>query len=95
MQVKVSDLRILCEKLFSHLEKIGSGSVKISSDYYWNIPKESRYDKYEEPGDLDLGQLTDDWAELKKILEGKSEPIGYALIWMSSILRAIGEEVVG
>jgi len=94
MHVNVSDLRALTEQLFSHLEKNGHNSIEISNDYYWDIPKECRYDPTQEPKDFNLGQITDDWAELLKILEGSSEPIGYALVWLSSILRAAGEEII-
>ncbi len=93
MQVSTSDLRTLTEQLISHLEKKGYHSIEVSSDYYWNIAQETRYDPYQEPLEFDLGQLTDDWAELQKILLGDSPTIGYALVWLSSILRYIGETV--
>ena len=94
MQVSVSELRAMTEKLFLHLERKDYSSVELSTDYYWNIPKEFRYNPYEEPKDLDLGQLTDDWANLRKILEGTTEPVGYAFVWLSTVLRAVGEIVV-
>jgi hypothetical protein len=94
MQVKISDLRALIEQLLSHLEENGHSCVELSGDYYWDIPREYRYDPHKEPKDLNLGQLTDDWTELLKISEGKSEPLGYALVWLSSILRVVGEEIV-
>ncbi len=70
MQVSTSDLRALTEQLISHLEKKGYHSIEVSSDYYWNIAQESRYDPYQEPLELDLGQLTDDWAELQNTYSG-------------------------
>jgi hypothetical protein len=95
MQVSVSELRTISEQLFLHLENTGYNSVDNSTDYYWNIPTEFRYNPYEEPKELDLGQLTDDWENLHKILEGTTDPIGYALVWLSTVLRAVGETVIG
>lgn len=94
MNIQISDLREVCEQLFSHLETNGHTSIEITDDYYWHIIKEQKYDPYRQPNDLTLGQLTDDWIELKKITEGKSEPLGYAFVWVASILRAIGEKIV-
>lgn len=93
MRINVSELRAISAQLFSHLEESGRDSVEIPSDYYWDISKENRYNPYEEPTNFDLGQLTDDWAELQKIALGEKEPIGYALVWFSTVLRAVGEDV--
>jgi hypothetical protein len=42
-----------------------------------------------------LGQLSDDWGELKRITDGDAEPIGYALVWLAAIRRRVGEKAVG
>jgi hypothetical protein len=94
MTVKVSELRSICETLLNHLEENGFSTIEITSDFYWNIPEGTRYDRYEEPKEFTMGQLSDDWNELQKILRGNREPLGYALVWYSAILRAIGEKVV-
>jgi len=40
---------------------------------------------------MNLGQLSDDWAEMQKIASGEKEPIGYALVWIASLYRYVGE----
>jgi hypothetical protein len=94
MQIAIADVRRTCELLLSHVEQSGRASIDLTKDFYWNIPQEQRYRAYEEPDALDVGQLSDDWAELQAIVGGQKEPLGYALVWLSSILRAIGEETV-
>lgn len=94
MQIDIKDLRAISETLFSHLEEQGIESVELPTDYYWNIPREEKYDPYNTPANLNVGQLTDDWSELQKVLEGETEPLGYHLVWLAAILRAIGEKVV-
>lgn len=94
MEITLSELRQLSEKLFAHLEENGHEKIEVSSDYYWEIPEESRYDSFNEPKKFVVGQLSDDWNELQKILRGDREPLAYALVWYSAILKAIGEKVV-
>lgn len=93
MRIDISELRAISAQLFSHLEQSERKWVEIPIDYYWDVSKEERYNPYEEPKHFDLGQLTDDWAELQKIAVGENKPFGYALVWLSSVLRAVGEEV--
>ncbi len=91
MQVRVDELRVLVGKLLTHLEETGHSVVDLDVDYYWTVPEKARYDPYREPGKPDLGQLTDDWAELRKILTGDDAPLNYALVWLASVLRRVGE----
>lgn len=91
MKLKVSELRAVAESLFTYLEDTERGEVEIPEDYYWTISQEEVYDPSKDPKDLTIGQLSDDWRELSAILNGKSPPIGYALVWLSAILRNIGE----
>ena len=94
MEIALSELLRLGEKLFAHLEEKGYVKIEVSSDYYWEIPEESRYDSLNEPQKFVVGQLSDDWSELQKILRSEREPLGYALVWYSAILKAISEKVV-
>lgn len=95
MQIAISELRLISNQLFDHLEKNGHMLIELDADYYWVISKEDLYDPYKEPKRIYLGQLSDDFDLLKKILSrNELEPTAYALIWLSSILRYIGEKVV-
>lgn len=94
MEVNIAELRKVAEMLFVHLEKSGHDIVSITQDYYWSIPKECRYDPYLQPSELTLGQLTEDLTELKRIANGETKVISFALVWLSSIIRVVGEEVV-
>jgi hypothetical protein len=93
MRIDVSDLRTVATRLFDHLDSLGERTVDLDQDYYWVIPDSQLYDPTQTPTEFVLGQLTDDWHELSKVLEGK-EPISYALVWLGAIMRAIGEEII-
>ena len=91
MKLEVTDLRKMFEMLAEHLEETGQASVEIPWDFYWEVSREERYDPYSEPKQFGLGQLSDDWNELLKIRDGEMPSVGYALVWLSSILRSVGE----
>jgi len=94
MEINTQELREAANLLFDHLVKAGQQKVSLPHDYYWNVPKEAEYDPYKQPTSLTLGQLSEDLKELKGLLKGDKEPLAYALVWLASILRAVGEEVV-
>jgi hypothetical protein len=91
MQISVSELRKISDMLFTHLENGGRHTIEVRHDYYWFVPAEHRYHPYQEPTGLRLGQVTDDWKQLQKIIRRESEPTSYALVWLSSLLSAVGE----
>lgn len=94
MEISLDELRRVTDRLYEHLAERGISNVSLGRDYYWSIPSGSRYNPYAQPTDLTLGQLTDDVAELRRILNGDTEPLAYALVWLAAVLRAIGEDVV-
>ena len=81
--------------IFSHLQKNQINSIEVDKDFYWDISSQERYNPYQDPKDLSLGQLSSDWEEIQKIALGEKEPTGYALLWLSSLLRFLGENTSG
>jgi len=94
MKVSVAELRAIADCLFAHLEETGRLEIEIIEDYYWMISQEEVYDPGKDPADITVGQLTDDWSELRAILEGERPPIGHGLVWLAAILRIVGEKSV-
>jgi len=94
MEISISELREMWESLFLHLEKKGISNVMLDIDYYWNVSPEQRYNPYEEPKEMDLGQLSEDLKNLREMIE-QDRIIGYSLVWLSTLTRAVGEKVIG
>jgi hypothetical protein len=94
MKIPISELRRINLQLLDHLENCGHSLIEVDVDFYWTIKKEELYDPYKKPEALGLGQLYDEYEFLKNIIEGKSEPTAYALVWLSAVLRYIGEKIV-
>jgi hypothetical protein len=93
MDVSVAEVRQVANRLFDHLEQSGYRVMAIPHDFYWQIPRDKRYDPYSQPADLTLGQISFDIAELRRVLSGDAEPVAYHFVWLASILQALGEEV--
>ena len=91
MKLSTDELRRLTLMLLAHVEADSSQAVEVEDDFYWDVPAEARYDAYVEPKTHTVGQLSDDWGELQRILNGERPPVGYALVWLAAVLRRIGE----
>ena len=94
MTIKIDEIRQACNKLLDFLESNGNNEIITDLDFYWNIQSSSLYNVYEDPENMTIGQLSDDLNELRKIINNETEPVGYALVWLSSLLRLIGEKSV-
>ncbi len=92
MEITISELRKMTEQMLDHLESTGQSAIEIEADFYWTIEKEDLYNPYEKPQKVGLAQLYDDYESLKKISDHKTEPVGYALVWLASIFRYVGEK---
>lgn len=95
MEVSTKDLRRVTQALLQHLEETGQTTFEIDDDYYWEIPAEKRYQPYEKPTELQLGQLSDDWTEVTRMVGGERKMIAYGLVWLSAVIRRVGEKAVG
>jgi hypothetical protein len=93
MEIILDDLQEIFTLLVQNIKEKGIKTINLEVDYYWNIPQPQIYDPYQKPLELDLGQLSDDWNELRKILTTQKEPLGYHLVWLAAILRAVGENI--
>jgi len=91
MEVRISEVKEAFRKLLNAFDRDGIESVDISHDFYWSIPKASRYSPYEEPKDLTMGQISDDWRELRRIATEETPAVSYGLVWLGAVLQVIGE----
>ena len=90
--VQVDELRNFAALLLDHLEEHSGASIELDHDYYCNIPSDERYQVYEKPENLDIGQLADDLERLRALATDSDLVIGHALMWLGELLRAIGTE---
>lgn len=94
MNVQVEALRAALELLLDHVEELEGEVVHLKHDYFWAIDSEQRFDVYSEPTEHTIGSLETSLTEVLRMLDGRSEPVSYGLVWLADVLDAIGREVV-
>jgi len=95
MKITTEELRQAVNLVLAHLEESGQREFEVEEDFYWNIPEAELYNPYNEPSNLDLGQLSDDIKEIRKILTGESPCVGDALVWIAALMRRLGKKSIG
>ncbi len=95
MRITTAELRTAIGRILDHFESRGITEFRIDHDFYWDVPKDARYDSYGEPTELTVGQLSDDIRHVFAIVSRQEDPIGYSLVWLASVLRVIGEDATG
>lgn len=95
MRVTTSELARAAETILLHLESIGQTEFEMTEDFYWNIPEDEIYNPYAAPNNLDMGQLSEDLGRVRAILADPDLTVGAGLVWLSSILRRVGEMARG
>lgn len=94
MKITTTELRHALDLLLSEFEVNGASEWVIEQDFYWDVPSDVRYDSYDPPRQLGMGQVTDDIKEIKRIASGTKDPVPLGLVWVASILRLAGEQGV-
>lgn len=95
VRVPADQLRRVFELLIRHVEQTSNADLAIANDYFWSIPEPARYDVYNEPTEFTIGQVSESWNNLQGMLDDESKALGYGLVWLADVLRAIGDEAVG
>lgn len=97
MQISISSIEAILEKLLFYAREIGVETVEIPVDYYWHIDEKELYDlslnKEDVGASLGVGSLEYDWEILSKTLSEGPEGDGYVsmdYLTVASLLRAIG-----
>jgi hypothetical protein len=94
LRIPVAELRRAAEVLFDHLQEVQGDVVELPDRMFWSVPAEVRYDVYEQPGDLTIGQLGDSLERLSSVVKSDDDALSYGLVWLADIARAIGEQTV-
>jgi hypothetical protein len=92
LHVSLAELRRSIDALLRHVEASASGdAIALDKEYFWSISPDELYDVYKEPGNLTIGQLSESWHHLRDLLADQDRAVGYHLVWLADVLRAIGQ----
>jgi len=92
LYVSLAELRSSFDILLRHVEAAVAGdAIALDRDFFWSIPGGEQYDIYTQPGNLTIGQLSEPWQHLRDLLADQDLALGYHLVWLADVLRAIGQ----
>ena len=95
MKININEVSEVVNLLLKELkENINKNEVEVDEDYYWFVNKDELYNPYENPKNLTLGQLSEDWDELKSVLRKEKKLISYDLVKLSVLMRVIGDKTI-
>jgi hypothetical protein len=91
MHITLDELEQHFHTMVGHLKALGVRSIELKWDFYWDILYPKRYEVYEKPVEITLGQLTHDHEMLVRLANSEFDPVIYNFVQLAAILRAIGE----
>lgn len=92
--VSLREIAQVCEQTLAAMITAVGEDVPVHVDYYWSIPRDQRYDVYQEPSALTIGQVHEDLDNLRRLL-AEADPVvlPQALRWLGAVLTAVGDEL--
>ncbi|WP_329400282.1 hypothetical protein [Streptomyces melanogenes] len=94
LQIPLDQLQHAFNLVLRHVEAAAGDTVTLEHDYFWSVPGDELYDVPNEPSTLTIGQLSESWQHLKGLLADEDRAVGYHLIWLADVIRAIGQNTV-
>jgi hypothetical protein len=91
--VDVGTLRAAASALLDRLSELEGREVTLEHDMFWSVDPASLFNVYAHPADLSIGQLSESWANLCRMVDD-DRFLTYGLVWLGDLLRAIGLEIV-
>ncbi|MEU3756318.1 hypothetical protein AB0H17_26725 [Streptomyces olivoreticuli] len=95
LRIPLDQLRQAFEAALRHVEASAGHTVALEEDYFWSVPGDELYDVLNEPKSLTIGQLSESWQHLEDLLADQDRALGYHLVWLADIIRAIGQDSTG
>ncbi|MEU8464539.1 hypothetical protein [Streptomyces sp. NPDC029003] len=92
LQIPLDRLRHVFELALQHIEASAGSTVALERDYFWSVPGDELYDVPNEPRTITIGQLSESWQHLEDLLADPDRVVGYHLVWLADVLRAIGQD---
>lgn len=88
MAINIEELKQITLRVLSEIQSCRGNEIELVEDYYWDIPRAARYNPYEEPKQLSLGQLSFDEEEVKRLLR-TDDAVAYDLKRIAAIFYAL------
>ena len=96
VKIKTDDLVNIIDILKKNIMDNFPQEVEVDKeDFYWQLSEDDIYHPAIKPTDIDLGQLSDDWLELQRLIVKEGIPISYDLRRLAVILQVVRKKSIG
>ncbi|WP_326816320.1 hypothetical protein OIE61_01915 [Streptomyces sp. NBC_01762] len=95
LQIPLDELRRAFELALRHIEATAGSTVTLGHDHFWSVPGDELYDVHNEPTAITIGQLSESWQHLEGLLADEDRAVGYHLVRLADVIRAIGQDTAG
>jgi hypothetical protein len=88
--LSVAKLRAAADAILGSLEERDIEEIAVDVDYFWSISPEQQYDVTAEPTEFTIGQVSESYGQLTRIVGSGEQPVDYTLVWLGEVLQAAG-----
>lgn len=93
IKIQKKELKQILFTIINKIDNLNEAEISFHKDLYWNINDEELYNVYEEPKNITIGSIKEDWDFIQKILTDDREIINYDFNKIANILRLVGEKI--
>lgn len=93
VQIPIDQLRRALDAALRHIEASAGPTVTLKEDLFWSVSADELYSMGTEPQALTIGQLSESWQHVEDLLAHQDRAVGYHLVWLADVIRAIGQDV--
>lgn len=92
VQLPVAKLEAVVELLLRRVVAVGQDRIVIDRDMFWSIPLGDAFEVYGPPPEATIGQVSESWDQLERVLAEPEDAVKYHLVWLADVLRAIAAQ---
>jgi hypothetical protein len=91
-EIDLVKLRAVLNRLLDHIiQTRGVRTLALDNEYYWEVGAPARYNVGADPGELEVGNLADDWEFVSSLSQAQEPPVAYQLTELAPLHAYIGE----
>ncbi|MGH3855921.1 MAG: hypothetical protein ACRDR6_21020 [Pseudonocardiaceae bacterium] len=92
IEISVDQIRDALLVLLNHVRDNYGDTFELSSDYFWSIPDAAKFDVYNKPEELTIGQISEICDHLAKLATSPKDVATYQLRWFAQLFDAIAHD---
>lgn len=89
--ISVDQIRHTLLAVLDHVKATYGDAIELETDYFWSVPDKAKYDVYNKPDELTIGQVSEVNEHLAKLAQGQ-DVATYQLRWFAQLFDAIAHE---